>query len=224
MKSDLLPTEISGDGETHTGLTPFSDIELLHKLLQDSIDVMQISDSPPTFSIKSSQNFLSEQPDNSSHNLPTNFIISLSYKPLNNTVLSLFSLLSRPKQNQSQEPRNSNDTAPLFQTFQSEFMLSRSATLVQSHTYFDLWTNFSDSNPLRYNLNLIVMNGQVGMCLDGDYHHPVETVQLWRNVKKTDSLELRFSPYLKSVLSLVKRHLHVNHLRLCNYPPHHIVF
>lgn len=180
---------------------------------------MLISDDPhpPTFSIISSQEFLSEQPNNLSHTLPPNFIISLSYKPLNNTVLSLFSLLSQSKQDQSQEPQNSNDTIPVLQIFHSELMLSHSATLVQSHRYFDLWRNFSDSSPQRYNLNLIVMNGRVGMCLDGDYHHPAETVQLWSNVKTTDSLKLRFSPYLKPVLSLVNKILVCQPSDICTY-------
>lgn len=180
---------------------------------------MLISDGPhpPAFSIISSQEFLSEQSDNLSHTLPPNFIISLSYKPLNNTVLSLFSLLSQPSQDESQKPQSSNNTIPVPQTFHSELMLSHSATLVQSHRYFDLWRNFSDTNPQRYNLNLIVMNGRVGMCLDGDYHHPVERVQLWSNVKTTDSLELKFSPYLKSVLSLVKKTLVCQPSEMCSF-------
>ena len=43
------------------------------------------------------------------------------------------------------------------------------------------------------------------MCLDGGYHPPMETVRLWGDVKATDSLELKFSPYLKSVSSLVRK-------------------
>jgi hypothetical protein len=199
--------ESSGDSETPTGLSPFSDEELLQELLHNSIDVIQMTDviNPPSFSIVDPQEFLSsDQPDNSS-TLPMNFIISLSYKPLNNTVLSLFSLLSYSEQSQNHLARSQgssgNDTAAVA-TLQSELMLSHSATLVQSNSYYDLWRNFSTTTPLRYILNLIVMNGHVGMCLDGGYHPPMETVRLWGDVKATDSLELKFSPYLKSVSSL----------------------
>lgn len=178
---------------------------------------MSDSPHPPSFSIVNPQDFLSEQLDDSvTHTLPTNFIVSLSYKPLNNTVLSLFSLLSYPHNHvrSQEEAQSSNITTPELATFQSELMLGQSATLVQSDSYYDLWRNFSMTATLRYTLNLIVMNGKVGMCLDGDYHPPMETVQLWSNLKTTDSLEMRFSPYLKSVSSLVRPCIHSV---LCNY-------
>lgn len=162
--------------------------------------------NPPSFSIIDFQDFLSsEQPDNSS-TLPMNFILSLSYKPLNNTVLSLFSLLSYPKQSPEHLTRSQNSSNSTVRAArQSELMLSHSATLVHSNSYYDLWRDFSFTRPRRYNLNLIVMNGRVGMCLDGGYHPPMETVRLWSDVKATDSLELKFSPYLKSVSSLVSK-------------------
>ena len=201
--------EISGDGENHFDLSPFSDEELLRELLHNSVDVMLMADSPlqPSFTIVSPQDFLLSSADSvRHHSLPTNFIISLSYKPLNNTVLSLFSLLSYSEPSPANTQQNSNNTnTSTFATFQSELMLSQSATLVHSDSYYDLWRDFSTSTRLRYTLNLIVKNGRVGMCLDGDYHPPVETVQLWKNVEATDSLELRFSPHLTSVSSLVKR-------------------
>ena len=192
-----------GDGENHFGLHPYSDEELLNELLENSVDVMSMSDDfhGPSFTIVQPQHFLSSEPSVSSHTLPMNFLLSLSYKPLNNTVLSLFSLLSRPNQSQSQS-NISNDS---FASFHSEFMLSHSATVVFSDSYYDLWTDLSASSPLRYTLNLIVMNGRVGVCMNGNYHPPMETVRLWKDVKTTDSLEMKFSPYLSTISSMVSR-------------------
>ena len=168
---------------------------------------MLMTDSPiaPSFSIVGSQAFLSSQQSVNSdvHTLPKNFIISLSYKPLNNTILSLFSLMSYSS-SQLDGTTQANDTA----TFQSELMLSHAMTLVHLDSYYDLMRNFSSTAPLRYSLNLIVMDGKVGMCLNGDYHPPMDTVRLWKDIKTTDSLELNFSPYLRSVSELVDRHFY----------------
>ena len=195
-----LCTESSGDDDGPLGLHPFTDRELLDEILLNSVDIMHMSDEgshPPTFSILSPEQFLLEQP-NDTHALPPNFVVSLSYKPLNNTYLSLFSLLSYPQT----QPQNSTAPPPPV-TVQSEFMLSHSAAVLYSDSYYDLWRDFSALSTQRYNLNLIVMNGRVGMCLDGQYLPPVETVQLWKNVQRTDSLEMRFSPYLDSIHSMV---------------------
>ena len=193
----------SGDGGIGVGLHPYSDEELLNELLESSIDVMLMSNDPhpPSFTIVNPTEFISSDPSVHSHTLPTNFLLSLSYKPLNNTFLSLFSLLSHPHQSHSQSNQTSSSTSKIH----SEFMLSHSATVVLSDSYYDLWTDLSEASPLRYTLNLIVVDGRIGMCLDNDYHPPMETVRLWRDVKSTDSLEMKFSPYLHSIFSMVKQ-------------------
>ena len=195
-----------GDGGDHFGLHPYSDEELLNELLDNSVDVMLMSSDPhpPSFEILTPRDYLLSEPSVNSHTLPTNFLLSLSYKPLNNTFLSLFSLLSRSTQPQNQPNRtNGSDTVASSPQIHSEFMLSHSATVMHSDSYYDLWTDFSAASPLRYTLNLIVMNGRVGMCMNEDYHPPMETVRLWRDLKTTDSLEMKFSPYLSSISSMV---------------------
>ena len=214
---------ITSGVEDSINLSPYSEDELLQRLLHGSINVMQMIDSPhpPSFSITHTQEFLSEQPQNSptAHTLPPNFIISLLYKPLNNTVLSLFSVLTYPKpspnQNRGSDNQNSSNTNLTRATFQSELILSHSATLVQPDQYYDLWQNFSDTTLSKYAMNLIVMNGQVGMCLSGDYYPPMQDLKLWSDVKTTEALELRFSPYLKSVSSLViYNNIAVSHIHI----------
>jgi hypothetical protein len=199
-----------GDGGDYFGLHPYSDEELLNEMLQNTVDVMSLSNDhrPPSFAIVQPRQFLSSEQSVNSHTLPTNFLLSLSYKPLNNTVLSLFSLMSHPAQSQHQPNRtttqsNSSHSIANFSKIHSEFRLSHSATVVvHSDRYYDLSTDFSASYQSRYSLNLIVMNGRVGMCLNGEYHPPIEGISLWNDVKTTDTLEMKFSPYLRSVSSL----------------------
>ena len=157
---------------------------------------------PPVFSIVTPQEFLSSEQPTNTHNLPTNFIISLSYMPLNNTFLSLFSLLSYSQSQTTSDEQNPSPPPPA--TVQSEFMLSHSAAILHTDSYYDLWRNFSALSTGRYSLNLIVMNGRVGICMNGEYHPPMETIKLWENVQRTDSLEMIFSPYLSSIYSMVK--------------------
>lgn len=153
----------------------------------------------PTFFIVDSQDFLSEKYYHHHPVLPKNFIVSLMYKPLNNTVLSLFSVISHQKVHSEFQ----NITSSPEPVFQSSLLLSHSATLVQSENYFDLWHSFSDSRTSRYAVNLIVMNGQLGMCMDGEYFPPVQNAKVWNGLQQSDSLELRFTPHLESVSSMV---------------------
>ena len=208
--SAKLVSIIGVDGGDYFGLHPYSDEELLNEMLQKTIDVMSLSNDhrPPSFAIVQPRQYLSSEQSVNSHTLPTNFLLSLSYKPLNNTVLSLFSLMSHPAQSQNQQNRTANSSHSIanFSKIHSEFRLSHSATVVvHSDSYYDLSTDLSASYQSRYSLNLIVMNGRVGMCLNGEYHPPIEGISLWNDVKTTDTLEMKFSPYLSSVSSLVSK-------------------
>ena len=199
-----------GDGGNYFGLHPYSDEELLNELLENTVDVMSMSSNhhPPSFAIVQPRHYLSSDPSVNSHILPTNFLLSMSYKPLNNTALSLFSLLSHPTQSNRTSHSNSNsssDSIANSSKIHSEFMLSHSATVLYSDSYYDLWTDFSATYQSRYSLNLIVMNGRVGMCLNGEYHPPMESIRLWNNIKNTETLEMKFSPYLSSISSLVSK-------------------
>ena len=163
---------------------------------------------PLSFTIVDPQEFLSSQSSSDHHHtLPPNFLLSLSYKPLNNTFLSLFSLLSSPVQplnSQSNTTQADNSSSSTRRSkIHSELILSHSATVLFPDSYYDLWTDLSTNSPLRYSLHLIVMNGHIGMCLGNDYHPPMETVRLWENVESTESLEMKFTPYLNSISSMV---------------------
>ena len=206
----ILLIFIDHDGDDSSILFPYSE-EIFQDLLQNSIDVMQMA-SDPQFFIVDPQEYLSMRLNTStrdSHILPPQFIISLSYKPLNNTVLSLFSVLS----NQDHSPHQVRDsefqniTTPASAVFNSSIILSDSAVLMMPDSYYVLWPTMSDTARSRYTINLIVINGELSTCLNGEYLAPIPHVELWNAPKRKDSLQMIFTPHLNAVSSLVKIHV-----------------
>ena len=160
----------------------------------------------PSFDIVDSQEYLSERQSNlstNSHKLPPQFIISLSYKPLNNTVLSLFSVQSSMQQ-QIRGSKNQNVSNSTRFMFNSSIILSDSTVLMMPDSYYVLWSSLSDVSRYRYTINLIVMDGRLSTCFNGQYLPSGPQMELWSRRKETDRLQMKFTPYLKSVSSLVR--------------------
>lgn len=194
----------------------------------------------PIFSIVSTDMYVKEMLKNSSAArtklLPPQFILSLSFKPSNNTVLRLFSSMHVTSTGNS--VNNDDDSlphSPLIDNQPSDgnvhpseqtqdvdgmsskndvlasLLLSTTATYLQRDHYFDIWKNMSSSS--YHSLVFIVANGTISSCFDGEFVTLSNEISLWDSQgigydhnKRT--LTLQFSNYLHSVHSLVSRCLH----------------
>ena len=143
--------------------------------------------------------------------LPPHFILSLSFRPNNNTALKLISAMQPSPLNQPSDlglDGSEPDNLDLTQTGQenvtfNEFaslLLSTAATYLHGDRYFPIWENVSSA--ARHSLMFIVTNGTISSCLDGDFRPSNPGVVLWEEGSGRQ-LTMRFSKYLHSMRSLV---------------------
>ncbi len=198
-----------------SGISPLTESDQgspLTDLVHPSMDILEqfAAGSQPTFSIVSNEQYLAELTSNSSVRntalLPPQFLVSLSYKPANNTVLRLISLIQlennpSPQDNPSSTLGNAEDTSTSRSATEAQLLgsvvFSSSVTLVQSEGYLELWDSLSHSD--YHSVDLIVTRGELHVCVDGELR---PAVQLWPS-NPTQSLQLSFSPHLHSVTSVV---------------------
>lgn len=216
---DLLPL---------LGIRPYSKNEELSNLVYGSIDLLENSSVglPPSFTILSSRTYANILHRNSSTEtriLPQQFLISLAYKPNNNTVLRLVSVhvssaVRNDSNTSSENSRNStkdfdspptgvstdNTSLPEDPDHQpySSIVLSSTVTYLQrNRRYFDLWSNLSHDS--YHSLTLIVTNGQLSTCLDGEFRPAEPLVKLWDVDSVHRPVEVVFSTHLSDVATVV---------------------
>ena len=170
-------------------LIPFPDDDGI-SVVHPTIDILEqfAVGAPPTFSIISNTEYVSQFYSNSSsvtHTLPQQFLISLSYKPNTNTILRLLTAFSKAT------PESAEDYAMI--------MLSSALTYLQQYRYLDLLRNISTS--VHHTLTLVVRDGALGVCMDGEYRPAEPFVNLWN--RSQHEVEMVFSDQLHSVASAV---------------------
>lgn len=183
-------------------------MSLTSDLVHPSVDILEqfSPGSRPTFSVVSNEQFLAELSANSSTAvLPPQFLISLSYRPDNNTVLRLFTVelndLPSPQDTPSStlgSQRNDSIDTSTPQLVGS-VVLSSSVTLIRYDGYLELWNSMSHS--LYHSVELLISNGDLYICVDGEMR---PAVSFWLPTS-SQSLQLSFSPHLHSVTSVVSR-------------------
>ena len=175
----------------------------------------------PTFSIVSNEEYIAKLSKNSSeriHVLPPQFIVSLSYRPTNNTVLNLLSISENTStsvpDSQVSSSAGTNIAAEPPQLY-SSLMLSSTITHVQPDSFRDLWSNLSYA--YHHSLTFIVISGQLYACLDEEFG-PAEPsdVTLWKPNSTQESLQLVFSSHLHSVASVVS-YIHLSCITILFY-------
>lgn len=205
------------------GITPYSIDEELSNLVHGSINLLENSTAtlPVSFSVVNSNtytNLLHRNASTQTSVLPPQFLVSLAYKPNNNTVLRLLSVhISSAVQNDSTNSSSeyphdsnledydspSNDTISSTEDdLYSSIMLSSTVTYLQrNERYFDLWSNLS--NDSYHTLTLIVTNGQLSTCLDGQFRPAEPLVNLWDVNPMHRSVQVAFSTHLNDVATVV---------------------
>ena len=207
-------------------ITPFDDYDYtdpfdIGQIVYQSIDLLE-QFSPgthPVFSIISSEEYMFETLSNSSMRtqiLPPYFLISLSYKPNNNTAVRLLSIqnnslrtdinVSTPVPNNSpssdtgilstSSPTRSNTS---FQSL-SSIMLTSTVTYLHSGVFSDLWRM---SNLQHHTITLMVSNGQLSSCLNDEFQPAVQSISLWNPSTSNGPLKVDLSSYLHSLASVV---------------------
>ena len=191
------------------------------QIVYQSIDLLE-QFSPgthPVFSIVSSEEYMLETLySNTSMRtqiLPPYFLITVSYKPKNNTALRLLSIqsdlgtdanVSTPVPNNSPSSDTGNLSTPLPSqsntTFQSlsSIMLTSTVTYLHSGVFSDLWRM---SNLQHHTIALMVNNGQLSSCLNDEFQPAVPSISLWNPSTNNGPLKVDLSSYLHSLASVV---------------------
>ena len=191
--------------------------------MHGSINLLENSTAtlPVSFSVVNSNtytNLLHRNASTQTSVLPPQFLVSLAYKPNNNTVLRLLSVhISSAVQNDStnsssEYPHDSNledydspsndNISSTEDDLYSSIMLSSTVTYLQrNERYFDLWSNLS--NDSYHALTLIVINGQLSTCLDGQFRPAEPLVNLWDVNPMHRSVQVAFSTHLNDVATVV---------------------
>ena len=145
--------------------------------------------------------------------LPPYFLISVSYKPNNNTAVRLLSIksdslrtetnISTPLPNNSDAenltaspPTQSNTSSQSL----SSIMLTSTVTYLHSGVFSDLWRM---SNLQHHTITLMVSNGRLSSCLNDDFQPAVPSVSLWNPSTNSGPLKVDLSSYLHSLASVV---------------------
>ena len=216
-QSDLCPHIL------YLGITPYSKDEELTNLVYGSTNLLENSTAglPLSFSVVNSSTYTNQLHRNTSAHasiLPPHFLVSLAYKPNNNTVLRLISVhIGSAVQNDStnssseyphdsyledyESPSNDNISSTEDSLY-SSIMLSSTVTYLQrNERYFDIWSNLSDDS--YHTLTFIVTNGQLSTCLDGQFRPAEPLVNLWDVNPMHRSVEVAFSTHLTEVATVV---------------------
>ncbi len=210
MWFDKCITQLIACASLLVDLTPFVDTDTdspMTDLVHPSVDILEqfSASSQPRFHIVSNEQYLAELSRNSSLKtaalLPPQFLVSLSYKPADNTVLRLISVQldtdSAPQVSASSALGNNN--AASTSTPVGSVVLSSAINLIRSDGYLELWDNLSHS--VHQTVDLLVANGHLSVCVGGELQ---PAVRFWPS-NYTQSLELLFSPHLHSATSVVSR-------------------
>lgn len=199
------------------GITPFDDLEF------DSINLLTESKPgfpPPSFNIVNTSTFIQEITRNGSSALgilPPNFLLSLSYRPHDNTVLNLLST-KRITVSESLEDQRTRDTdsnlehVALNSTAEeagldfASLILSTGILYVQQSLarYYTLWPSV-EANQL-HNVVFVVSNGSISSCVDGAFVEDNPNIVLWDTtvgLNKGEPVRVSFSKHLYSVQQLV---------------------
>ena len=204
-------------------ITPY-DMLNVSDLNFESINLLEEfkTNSSPNFFIVSTNTYVSELKKNYSFTvqnklLPSSFLLSLSYRPHDNTVLNLLStrtsrlaasdiesILERGNRESGSIDDSSHDSGwdGLFASVQ----LSKSTLYLQPDQgrYFPLWTNVS-SNRL-HNLVLLVSNGSISSCMDGYFIEDNPNIMMWNTSSDIDQhpVMINFTHHLHAIQSQVK--------------------
>ncbi len=198
------------------------------KLVFETINLLEDFSigTAPAFTIVSMEEYIREILSNSTLAratlLPPSFMLTLSFRPDNNTALKLVSsMITSPLTDSSndnllltpdietetaspdQTNRNSSRTGPESEEFAS-LLLSTAATYLHRDRFFTVWEEVSVS--ARHSLVFFVTNGSVSSCLDGDYRPANPGVVFWEEFglfKSNKRQIVQFSEYLHSMSSLV---------------------
>jgi len=149
--------------------------------------------------------------------LPPNFLLSFSYRPLDNTVLNLLSTSSQRltgsrleeimKGRDSDQKDVSTDNSTDVEKFAS-MMLLKSTLYLQPELkrYYPLWSNVT-SNKL-HNLVMMVSNGVISSCMDGYYVDRNPNIVLWDTSTNIGlrSVEMDVSSHLRTLQEQVGIH------------------
>lgn len=170
---------------------------------------------PPTFSIVNTSTFIRElrSATPTSRILPPNFLLSLSYRPHDNTVLNLLST-KRTKVSDSLRtsdtsgPATTNTTTvdPSADTFASLVLSTGVLYLQPSRSrYYPLLPSGIEPNRL-HDVVFMVFNGSISSCVDRVFLEGNPGVVLWDRgvgVGGEETVRVTFSEHLHSVQQLV---------------------
>ncbi len=186
------------------GITPFEG-----ELEYDSIDLLRDfpPNTSPTFTIVDADSY-----SNNITTLPPNFLLSLTYRPHDNTVLRLLSAKQTDKL-----PSKGSDLKPNDVTDFSTLLLGTASLYLQPLTssYYNLWSNITTTDLHR--IVFIVTNGSLSSCLDGYYIGNNPKLALWNTSNEIGAhpVKVTFSPHLHSIRRLVSRPLYVADTDFC---------
>ncbi len=185
------------------------------KLVFEAINLLEDFSigTAPTFTIVSLEKYVNEILSNSTAAratlLPPTFMLTLAFRPDNNTALKLVSSMSvlHNDDNPLLAPDIVTNSSQPIQNPTDEFaalLLSTAATYLHRDRFYTLWEDVSSS--ARHSLVFMVTNGSISTCLDGDFRPANPGVVLWEEFSLGQSNEqqmVQFSSYLHSMNSLV---------------------
>ena len=170
----------------------------------------------PIFTVVSTDRYRQDL-DNAviNNTLPPHFLLSLSYRPHENTVLRLLSAeISSNDQpldneflsdNSEQSDTNSVGAGEGVDNAFSSLLLSSGVLYLQpiNSNYFTLWNNITTNE--IHSLVFIVSNGVLSTCLDGYFIGENPRISLWNTSISIDDspVKISFSRHLHSIQELV---------------------
>jgi hypothetical protein len=205
-----------------TGLTPSDELDFETMNLLSEFT----PGSSPSFKIVSSSTFTQEITKNGSSAplrnriLPPHFLLSLSYRPHDNTVLNLLST-KRIKTSDNLRTRETasardDESAPnqALNTTNNNLGIDAFASLILSSTitylqpslsrYYQVWPTVEPNQ--QHSMVFIVSGGSISVCMNGAFIEDNPNVVLWDTsvgLSKEEQVTISFSKHLASVHQLV---------------------
>lgn len=202
----------------NAGITPFGD---LSELDFESINLLTDfrAGSSPSFTVVDFSTYIEKISHNNASDfhhtiLPPNFLLSLSYRPHDNTVLRLLSTtrassgigtINNAFKNSGNDIDLDTNSTSGENPFTSLMLSSGILYLFPLHSmYYPLQSTFSANT--KHELAFIVSNGLINSCMDGDFVDDNPTLPMWDTTKGIDESEpvtISFSEHLHAINQLV---------------------
>ena len=193
------------------GISPFDDIS---ELDFESINLLTTfrAGSSPSFTIVDYRTYIERISGNASTNqntvLPPTFLLSLSYRPHENTVLRLLSTSRISEEVRTSTNTGSQSDSDLDTDSKNAFaslMLSSGILYLQPllNTFYPFQANLTTDR--KNELTFIVSNGFMRSCVDGNIIENSPVLALWETGMdlKDHPVAVDFSPHLHAINQLV---------------------